>query len=159
MGKSLDVRREMERIRQEHESAVSTYTQQQARVQAIQRDTRAQLENTLSWCARQWAAADPHLQVGPSPDANPGFIIRFRDSVQPPEFIVSTNCQGEHVQVIVKDGHWRQTPNVFDKFADWMDQREVFNGKFDAQQVEAALAETYLSWYQEALRLRDGMKP
>ncbi|WP_067932904.1 hypothetical protein [Alicyclobacillus kakegawensis] len=159
MVKSLDVQREMARIRHEHESAASLYTRQQTHMQAIQRDTQAQLETMLSRCAREWAAADPHLRVGPSPDANPGFTIRFQDSVQPPEFVVSTTCQEERVQVTVKDGHWRQMPNVFDKFADWMDQRVVFEGKFDAQEVEAALAAAYLSWYQEALRLRDGMKP
>ncbi|MCL6631504.1 MAG: hypothetical protein K6T63_02630 [Alicyclobacillus herbarius] len=146
-----DVTTEMERIRHQQELLATLHNMQEQEKEAVQMATERLLKQCLKRWANEWAANDEHLSVGPSPDNHPGFTITLEGPSLPPVFTVSTKCKGRHVQVLVKDGHWQQMPNVFDKFADWLDQKVVFNGEFKENEIEAALAKAFLAWYQEAI--------
>ncbi|MFB5191743.1 hypothetical protein [Alicyclobacillus fastidiosus] len=118
-------------------------------------DPHAQVERLLQSVAQDFSQADKDLEVSVTSGENPGLVAGFFDAhFSTPRFIVKTTCTDGTVEVTVADGKWEQLPNQNGLWADWTDERVVFQGEFIESAIRRGLESYFISWYR-AVKLND----
>ncbi|GEO26543.1 hypothetical protein AAC03nite_23280 [Alicyclobacillus acidoterrestris] len=107
------------------------------------------MEAMLRQLAEALVGADKDVQVTVTGGQSPGLVAGFFDAhFNTPRFIVKTTWTTNGVQVSVTDGKWEQLPNQNGLWADWTDERVVFQGAFSESVIRRTLETGFLNWYQ-----------
>ncbi len=121
-----------------------------------QRD-EVRVKRLLAQSRRRFVEVDSRLWSGEAPSGQTGFVIRYAknsESVRP-EFGVQVTCQEGNASIKVTDGHWEQLRGTLGAWADWTDEREVYNGFVDEGSMRQALQDAFIRWYEAALQAPD----
>ncbi|GMA63118.1 hypothetical protein NZD89_25075 [Alicyclobacillus fastidiosus] len=109
----------------------------------------AEVEGLLRNLANDFLRADQDLEVSVTGGKNPGLVAGFFDAhFNTPRFIVKTTCKAGSVEVTVADGNWEQLPNQNGLWADWTDERVVFQGEFLEPAIRRGLESFFIAWYR-----------
>jgi len=140
---------QMEQRRQQEERS-------RAQKDRDQRD-EVRVKRLLAQARTRFVDVDSRLWSGEAPPGQTGFVIRYAknsESVRP-EFGVQVTWQQGNASIKVTDGHWEQVRGTLGAWADWTDEREVYNGGVDEGPMLQALQDAFVRWYEAALQAPD----
>ncbi|WP_157071034.1 hypothetical protein [Alicyclobacillus acidiphilus] len=136
-------RQEMERIRRE------THSSPNAAARPNDGADRELAVTLLHEMADRVGESDPELytKVNTSPD--PELVVGFTNSrFYSPRLSVRVKPSSRGVKVTVSDGKWKQSPSQNGLWADWADEKDVFDGSFDKGLIRSAIEGAVLEWYR-----------
>lgn len=150
-----DIQRDMQNIRShsQHGQEQSTQTSGQVQSETLsspEAETMTKLRPLLEEIAASFLAGDSQLtRKSPMADGL-GFTIVTSDKQRwlAKAFYVTVTLKGFNIEIVVADGQWEQVPQFLGNWADWTDQKTVFQGPFDANRIRVVLEKAFLSWYQ-----------
>lgn len=147
-----DLHAQMEQIRREHDTKEAELHNQQKETEEAKRRMTNRVQSLLNGVFHEFVSGDVHLKSMPLTVDQPGFTIMYAHTpTEPPSYTVTAKCEAESVEIDVKDGHWQQMPNVFNKYADWMDTKTVYAGEYNEARIQKTLQKSFLYWYADAL--------
>jgi hypothetical protein len=101
----------------------------------------------------EFLAGDPKLSHKHPMEGGLGFtlVLSSEEMWLSKAFYVTAkvaDTDGAKVTIQVSDGRWEQVPNYLGSYADWTDQKVVYEGTFDAKQIRQTLEAAFLEWYR-----------
>lgn len=112
-----------------------------------------ELRPLLDELMAEFLEGDPNLIHNAPMDGGLGFTLILPSDemwLSKAFYVTATvaDTNGAKVRIQVSDGRWEQVPNYLGSYADWTDQKVVFEGAFDAKRIRQTLEAAFLEWYR-----------
>lgn len=150
-----DIQQEMQNIRSHSQHSHEQSNQNLSPVHAEtlsspEADNMTKIRPLLDELAASFLAGDRELVRKSPMTGDLGFTIvkPEQQSWHDRSFYVTVTLKSANIEIIVSDGQWEQIPKFLGNWADWTDQKTIYKGPFDGNQIGKAIQQSFLSWYR-----------